>query len=417
MAMTREELEELEGTAAAPAHTITAEMAAAIDPVGEVLITTMQLFKKQTIEQLTKEHILFVAALGGEVAVAVNALEHGADINAPISMGFKPLHIAVRRMDHRMVKFLLQHRADPNGFCSDYFTYIARLIQDDDKLHNPDCLLILRELLRCGAEADFARKEWPDEDASSRVTNTSLLVEKKVLHRIGSDVNSAELSFGATFAPHFYFDEMIEMLLDYGADLREARRNFIAVAEYRKEEANRRLVDSRNSLQRETDEPTFGLSAEDQERFLKQRQDDVLASEERVASLELWKEAGLKCLQEIRLRREEKLRGLMLAGRAASVLPTELVETQIAPSLLAPQDAAGSRMFWLGHAAASKEQQQAIAIAAQQQQAAARAAARASAVDAMAARMLVGSVPSAAANPAEPEHKGASTQRARSMRP
>ena len=406
MAMTRKELE---GAAAAAAEaaayvrTITAAMAAAIDPSGNVLNIAMRIsFYKTTAEELTLEEVLFAAVHEGNLSVAARTLEFGADVNL-LAASNLPLHQAVQTGSLDMVKFLLAHGAGPNGLNSDYFTPIGILCELGHFSHND--LLILQELLRSGADPEI-KDNYPEHDERFpiiKISNLAAILQHQANWLIRSEERARD---------RLFYNEIIALLLDYGADLGEARRNFIAVAEEKSKEANRRLADSRHSLQREINEPMFGLSAEDQERFLKQRQDDVLASEERVASLELWKETGLKFLQEIRLRREAKLRCVFNQGVVAGF---NGMSADVANHMLLPffreskKDVVSARIFNLGYNKGVDK------FAAEEATKIKTAAARARAVDAMEARMLVGAA-SAAANAAEQEHKGAGTPRPRSMR-
>ena len=402
MAMTREELEELEGTAVAPVHTVTAEMAAAIDPNGHILIRAKQLSYNDTIEELRLEEILSAAVLAGDIDVATMAIRHGVDINLRVWNAL-PLHYAATRSDLDMVKLLLVHGANPNGLCSDFFTPIGYFCEFNNfSTHND--FLILRELLRHGAEPNVAIDVHQ---------NFSIIIRSNILTIIQ---NQASCRFHGIVRPQpLAYDQMIDELLGFGVDLNQARRYFLANAEYKKNLAIRRLDNSRSLVQKHIDEPAPGFSPEEADIHLAQIQAEVVENEQKLVSLESLKNIGLEIFNETKLRREAKLRVIFNQGVVAGF---NGMSADVANHMLLPffreskKDVVSARIFKLGY---NKGLDKFAAEEAKK----IKAAARASAVDAMAARMLVGSVPSAAANPAEPEQEQSAvgTSRASSMRP
>ena len=410
MAMTREELE---GTAATPARTITAAMAAAIDPSGNVLNSARGSFDRATVEELTLEEVLFAAVDEGNLSVAARTLEFGADVNLRVAYCL-PLHKAVQTASLDMVKFLLAHKADPNSLSrlpsSKSFPVCFSpigVLWNLDRSVTHDGLLILQELLRHGADPNVECSPLHDDAAGSNILR---IIQKQARHgsRFIFDIILPE--------ERLIYNQMIDALLAFGADLPQARIEFLAYVQSEQEEVTNSLEECRK-MEAQLGAPSSSLDPEEEEADgylnfppeegvegdLEDLEGNIAEDEEKLVYLESLKKIGLKIFDAAKLRREEKLRCVFNQGVVAGF---NGMSADVANHMLLPlfresrKDASAARVFNLGYNTGIDKF--AAAEEAKKIKDATIAAARASAVDAMAARMVAGAS-SAAANPTERE--------------
>ena len=143
---------------------------------------------------------LHVASFKGRLEVARVLLEYGANVNHPDNLGRIPLHIASRGPCDDLVRLLLDHGANPSALDNG----------DETALHHAACsgeLGVVRLLLDHGLAVNARNKRsmygWRGWDP--------LLIG-------GNDIDTkgwTPLHYAATFG----FVEIVEMLLDHGADV------------------------------------------------------------------------------------------------------------------------------------------------------------------------------------------------------
>jgi uncharacterized protein len=171
---------------------------------------------------------LMVAARSGYVEVARELLSHGADINASGARGQTALMWAVSEQHPEIVKILLAHHADLN---------LRSQVWSDVMAVPPHGYLGYNKAIPHGGETAlmFAARVGDLESA-------------KLLVVAGANVNDAD-AWGVsatTLAAHSGFRDLVEFLLDHGADPNAAPNGFTALDEAimrRDEEMVKALLD------------------------------------------------------------------------------------------------------------------------------------------------------------------------------
>lgn len=187
---------------------------------------------------------LWLASQNGSVAMARTLLEAGADPNAALPSGETPVMAAARTGDSEVLEVLLAAGGDPNVAATRSQTALMWAVAQ----HHPEAV---RVLLDHGADVSARSERWsqvmavpPHSHPANRQdvphgANTALLFAAR-----GGDVASARLLIGAgadvndvdaagvsatALAAHSGFGDLVELLLDAGADPNAAAGGFAAL--------------------------------------------------------------------------------------------------------------------------------------------------------------------------------------------
>ena len=200
---------------------------------------------------------LWIASLNGSASMVRSLLEAGADPNAALLSGETPTMTAARTGSPRVVEQLLAAGADPNGSGTRGQT---ALMWAASQRHSD----VVGVLLEHGADVHARSETWsqvmavPPHTANKQAVphggNTALtfaarvgdLASARMLVNAGADVNDADARGVSVtvLAAHSGFGDLVEFMLNAGADASAAEAGFSAlhVAIMRRDEDLGRLL-------------------------------------------------------------------------------------------------------------------------------------------------------------------------------
>jgi ankyrin repeat protein len=187
---------------------------------------------------------LWAASLNGSAAMVRRLLEAGADPNAKLLLGESPLMVAARSGHTEVVRLLADKRADVNARAARNQTALMWAVAQK----HPDVVALL---LAHGADVHARSDVWTNVEAVPphgqleynraipHGADTALmfaarvgdLASAKLLVAAGANVNDED-AWGisaATLAAHSGFSELVDLLLEAGADANASNAGFSAL--------------------------------------------------------------------------------------------------------------------------------------------------------------------------------------------
>lgn len=155
-------------------------------------------------------------------------LEKGADCNSKQDKHERtPFHLALKSQTLKVVKLMLDHRADITAVSKNRET--ALHFAAENRCHADVCQLVLNK----GLFSIDSRNHW-DMTALCIAVHCQNLEGCKLLLRHGADINSRGGKHDRYLRPldiatHRSFITMLQMLLDYGADLANTTENLSVI--------------------------------------------------------------------------------------------------------------------------------------------------------------------------------------------
>jgi ankyrin repeat protein len=187
---------------------------------------------------------LWIASLNGSVSMVRSLLEAGADPNAALLSGETPTMTAARTGNPRVVEQLLAAGADPNASATRGQTALMWAVS---QLHSD----VVGMLLEYGADVHARSETWsqvmavpPHSNPANRQDvphggNTALtfaarvgdLSSARMLVNAGADIDDADARGASVMvlAAHSGFVDLVEFVLDEGADPNAAEAGFSAL--------------------------------------------------------------------------------------------------------------------------------------------------------------------------------------------
>ena len=187
---------------------------------------------------------LWIASLNGSVSMVRSLLEAGADPNAALLSGETPTMTAARTGSPRVVEQLLAAGADPNASATRGQTALMWAVS---QLHSD----VVGVLLEYGADVHARSETWsqvmavpPHSNSANQQDvphggNTALtfaarvgdLSSARILVNAGADIDDADARGASVMvlAAHSGFVDLVEFVLDEGADPNAAEAGFSAL--------------------------------------------------------------------------------------------------------------------------------------------------------------------------------------------